>query len=319
MVEELAVYAGSEAVGNSDQMTEGEDSVMSTVAWIGTGVMGRSMCSHILNAGYSVQVYNRTAEKANDLIAAGAQWKDSPAEAARGADFVFTIVGYPTDVEHVILADDGVLGAADSGSVVIDMTTSTPSLAELLYERGKARGIDVIDAPVSGGDTGARNGTLAIMAGGDKAAFDRVYPLFELMGGNIKLMGEAGKGQHTKMSNQILIAGTMIGVVESLLYAYKAGMDMNEVIEVIGKGAASSWSINNLGTRIAAGDYDPGFYIKHFVKDMGVALEEAKRMNLSLPGLALAHQFYVSAMALGWENLGTQGLYRVFERMNSLQ
>ncbi|MFP4490134.1 MAG: NAD(P)-dependent oxidoreductase [Spirochaetaceae bacterium] len=289
---------------------------MSTVAWIGTGVMGKSMCSHILKAGYSVQVYNRTKEKAEELIEAGAKWKDSPAEAAKGADFVFTIVGYPGDVEKVILGKEGALDAAERGTVIIDMTTSTPSLAETIYEKGKERGIDVIDAPVSGGDTGARNGTLAIMAGGDKAAFERVYPFFELMGENIKLMGGAGKGQHTKMSNQILIAGTMIGVVESLIYTYKAGMDMNEVIDVIGKGAASSWSINNLGTRIAAGNFDPGFYIKHFVKDMGVALEEARRMKLSLPGLALAHQFYVSAMALGWENLGTHGLYRVFERMN---
>ncbi|MFP4178673.1 MAG: NAD(P)-dependent oxidoreductase [Spirochaetaceae bacterium] len=289
---------------------------MSTVAWIGTGVMGKSMCSHILKAGYSVQVYNRTKEKAEELIKAGAKWKDSPAEAAKGADFVFTIVGYPGDVEKVILGKEGALDAAERGTVIIDMTTSTPSLAETIYEKGKERGIDVIDAPVSGGDTGARNGTLAIMAGGDKAAFERVYPFFELMGENIKLMGGAGKGQHTKMSNQILIAGTMIGVVESLIYTYKAGMDMNEVIDVIGKGAASSWSINNLGTRIAAGNFDPGFYIKHFVKDMGVALEEARRMKLSLPGLALAHQFYVSAMALGWENLGTHGLYRVFERMN---
>lgn len=289
---------------------------MSTVAWIGTGVMGKSMCSHILKAGYSVQVYNRTKEKAEELINAGAVWKDSPAEAVMGADFVFTIVGYPGDVENVILGEKGALEAAKKGATIIDMTTSTPSLAEIIYKKGKERGVDVIDAPVSGGDTGARNGTLAIMAGGEKAAYERVYPFFELMGENIKLMGGAGKGQHTKMSNQILIAGTMIGVVESLIYTYKAGMDMNEVIDVIGKGAASSWSINNLGTRIAAGNYNPGFYIKHFVKDMGVALEESRRMNLSLPGLALAHQFYVSAMALGWENLGTQGLYRVFERMN---
>ncbi|MFO7848527.1 MAG: NAD(P)-dependent oxidoreductase [Spirochaetia bacterium] len=289
---------------------------MSTVAWIGTGVMGRSMCYHILKAGYSVQVYNRTKDKAKELIEEGAQWKDSPGEAVKGADFVFTIVGYPADVENVILGANGALETAEKGTIIVDMTTSTPSMAETIYEKGKKRGIDVIDAPVSGGDTGAKNGTLAIMAGGEKAAFEKVYPFFELMGENIKLMGGAGKGQHTKMSNQILIAGTMIGVVESLIYTYKAGMDMNEVIDVIGKGAASSWSINNLGTRIAAGNYDPGFYIKHFVKDMGVALEEAKRMNLSLPGLALAHQFYVSAMALGWENLGTHGLYRVFERMN---
>jgi 3-hydroxyisobutyrate dehydrogenase len=289
---------------------------MSTVAWIGTGVMGRSMCAHIIEAGYSVQVYNRTKEKAAKLIEAGAEWKNSPAEAAEGADFIFTIVGYPDDVEEVILGDRGALKSAKEGAVLIDMTTSTPTLAEAIYEEGRRQGVACLDAPVSGGDTGARNGSLAIMVGGDRKAFDKTSPFFDLMGENVKLMGGAGKGQHTKMSNQILIAGTMIGVVESLLYTYKAGMDMDEVIDVIGKGAASSWSINNLGRRIAKGDYDPGFYIKHFVKDMGVALAEARRMNLSLPGLALAHQFYVSAIALDWEDLGTQGLYRVFEKMN---
>ncbi len=289
---------------------------MSKVAWIGTGVMGRSMCAHIIEAGHSVQVYNRTKEKTDELVKTGAEWRSSPAEAAEGADFIFTIVGYPDDVEEVILGEQGVLKSAKEGAVLIDMTTSTPTLAESIYEEGRKRGVACLDAPVSGGDTGARNGSLAIMIGGDKKAFEKTSPFFDLMGENIKLMGGAGKGQHTKMSNQILIAGTMIGVVESLLYTYKAGMDMDEVIDVIGKGAASSWSINNLGRRIAKGDYDPGFYIKHFVKDMGIALAEARRMNLSLPGLALAHQFYVSAIALDWENLGTQGLYRVFEKMN---
>jgi len=278
--------------------------------------MGRSMCAHIIEAGHSVQVYNRTKEKTDELVKTGAEWRSSPAEAAEGADFIFTIVGYPDDVEEVILGEQGVLKSAKEGAVLIDMTTSTPTLAESIYEEGRKRGVACLDAPVSGGDTGARNGSLAIMIGGDKKAFEKTSPFFDLMGENIKLMGGAGKGQHTKMSNQILIAGTMIGVVESLLYTYKAGMDMDEVIDVIGKGAASSWSINNLGRRIAKGDYDPGFYIKHFVKDMGIALAEARRMNLSLPGLALAHQFYVSAIALDWENLGTQGLYRVFEKMN---
>ncbi len=291
---------------------------MSTIAWIGTGVMGKSMCGHLIDAGHSVQVYTRSREKASKLLEAGAEWRNSPAEAAEGVDYIFTIVGYPADVEEVILGDKGVLSSAKSGSILIDMTTSTPSLAERIYGEAKKRAVASLDAPVSGGDTGAKNGSLAIMVGGDRESFDSVYPLFELMGENIKLMGDAGKGQHTKMSNQILIASTMIGAVESLIYAYKAGIDMDEVIDVIGKGAASSWSINNLGRRIAQGNYDPGFYIKHFVKDMGIALAEARRMGLSLPGLALAHQFYVSAIALDWENLGTQGLYRVFERMNGL-
>lgn len=289
---------------------------MSTVAWIGTGVMGGSMCGHILDAGHDVRVYTRTKEKAEELLNSGARWCETPAEAAKGADYIFSIVGYPKDVEEVVLGENGIFETSESGAIFIDMTTSTPSLAERIYREGKDKNISCLDAPVSGGDTGARNGSLAIMVGGDQKTFDNVYPFFELMGKNIKLMGDAGKGQHTKMSNQILIASTMIGVVESLLYAYQAEMDMEEVIEVIGKGAASSWAINKLGTRIAEGNYDPGFYIKHFVKDMGIALEEAKRMSISLPGLALAHQFYMSATALGLENLGTQGLYRVFEHMN---
>jgi 3-hydroxyisobutyrate dehydrogenase len=295
-----------------------KEEAVERIAWIGTGVMGASMCAHLLNAGYETAVFNRTRSKAEPLIEKGARWCASPAEAAAGADIIFTIVGYPQDVEQVILGDNGVLSAAQKGSVLVDMTTSTPTMAEEIAEKAGKKGIAALDAPVSGGDVGAKNGSLAIMTGGPKEAFERVLPLFELMGENIAHMGSAGKGQHTKMSNQVLIASTMIGTVESLLYAYKAGMDLKEVIEVIGKGAASSWSINNLGRRIADGNFDPGFFIKHFIKDMGIALEEARRMQLSLPGLALAHQFYVSASALGYEDLGTQGLYKVFERMNGL-
>jgi 3-hydroxyisobutyrate dehydrogenase len=295
-----------------------EEEILERIGWIGTGVMGAEMCAHLQNAGYQISVYNRTKSKADRLVANGARWCDSPAEVAAEADIVFTIVGYPQDVEQVLLGDDGVLSALRKGSVVVDMTTSTPSLAEEVARQAAERGAAALDAPVSGGDVGAKNGTLAIMVGGEKQTFDRIQPFFELMGENIAYMGDAGKGQHTKMSNQILIASTMIGTVESLLYAYKAGMDLHEVIEVIGKGAASSWSINNLGRRIADGNFDPGFFIKHFIKDMGIALEEASRMQLSLPGLALAHQFYVSARALGYENLGTQGLYKVFEHMNGI-
>ncbi len=286
-------------------------------AWIGTGVMGASMCAHLMDRGYSLRVFNRTKSKADALIAKGAVWCDSPAEAARGCDVIFTIVGYPSDVESVILGDKGVLETAPSGSVIVDLTTSEPSLAVKIAEAAESKGIQTLDAPVSGGDIGAKNGTLAIMCGGEKETFDRVLPMLEAFGQNIKYMGKSGAGQHTKMSNQILIAGTMIGVVESLLYGYRAGLDMDEIIDVIGSGAAASWSINNLGRRIAAGNFDPGFFIKHFVKDMGIALKEAGAMNLSLPGLALANQFYVAAMAQGLENLGTQGLYKVFEAMNS--
>ncbi|WP_415719212.1 NAD(P)-dependent oxidoreductase [Maridesulfovibrio sp.] len=286
------------------------------IGWIGTGVMGSSMCMHLLKAGNEAFVYNRTKSKADQLVAEGATWCESPAEVAKQADIIFTIVGYPTDVEQTILGENGVLANAESGKIIVDMTTSEPVLAERIAEEAAAKGVGALDAPVSGGDLGARNATLAIMVGGEQKTFDEVNPLFEVMGSNIRLMGKAGAGQHTKMCNQILIAGTMIGVVESLLYSYKAGMDLNEVIDVIGSGAAGSWSINNLGRRIADDDFNPGFFIKHFVKDMGIALDEAKRMNLALPGLALVNQFYISAMGMGYEELGTQALYKVLEKMN---
>jgi 3-hydroxyisobutyrate dehydrogenase len=288
------------------------------IGWIGTGVMGKSMCAHILKDNDTVFVYSRTREKARKLEEMGAQWCTDPKELASKSDVVFAIVGFPQDVEEVFLGDTGVLQGIRSGAIIVDMTTSEPSLAQRIYREAKAKGVSSIDAPVSGGDIGARDGKLAIMAGGDRDAFDEILPLFQLMGENIAYMGGPGAGQHTKMCNQILIASTMIGVVESLLYAYKAGLDADEVIDVIGKGAAASWSINTLGRRIAADDFDPGFFIKHFVKDMGIALAEARRMNLSLPGLALTHQFYVSAIALGLENLGTQGIYKVFASMNGI-
>jgi len=288
------------------------------VGWIGTGVMGRSMCMHILKAGYEVTVHNRTKEKSEDLVREGAEWKDTPREVAEESDIVFTIVGYPEDVESVILGGDGVLAGAATDSILVDMTTSKPSLAEQIYNKAKEKKVAALDAPVSGGDVGAREGKLAIMIGGEKEVYEQVEPFFSIMGGNIAYMGPAGAGQHTKMSNQIHIATTMIGVVESLLYGYRAGLDLDEVIDVIGAGAAASWSLNNLGRRMVKRNFDPGFYVKHFVKDMGIALEEARRMELSLPGLALAYQFYVAAMAEGLENKGTHVLYKVFERMNGI-
>jgi 3-hydroxyisobutyrate dehydrogenase len=288
------------------------------IGWVGTGVMGKSMCAHLIDAGHDVSVYNRTKEKALELINKGAKWFSNPMEVAQNSDIVFTIVGFPNDVEEVYLGEKGILKGVKEGDIIVDMTTSEPSLAQKIYEEAKKKGVSSVDAPVSGGDVGAKNATLAIMSGGDKETYDKVFPLFELMGKNIAYMGKAGAGQHTKMSNQILIASTMIGVVESLLYAYKAGNDLNEVIDVIGKGAAGCWSINNLGPRIVDNNFDPGFFIKHFIKDMGIALKEAKSMNLSLPGLALAYQFYISATALGLENLGTQGLYKVLAKMNGI-
>jgi 3-hydroxyisobutyrate dehydrogenase len=289
------------------------------IGWIGTGVMGKSMCKHIVQAGYQVSIFNRTKEKAQELISLGAIWCSSPKEVSEKSDIVFTIVGFPQDVKEVYFGDQGILKGIRKGGIIIDMTTSEPTLAKQIFDKAKEIGVFSIDAPVSGGDIGAREGTLAIMAGGDKDIYDKIFPLFELMGKNIAYMGKAGAGQHTKMSNQILIASTMIGVVESLLYAYKAGNDLSEVINVIGKGAAGCWSINNLGPRIVNGNFDPGFFIKHFVKDMGIALQEAKQMNLSLPGLALAYQFYISSIAVGLENLGTHGLYKVFANMNGIE
>ncbi len=226
------------------------------VGWIGTGVMGKSMCAHILNAGYKISVYNRTKEKAKELIDKGAIWCSNPREVAEKSDIVFTIVGFPHDVEEVYLGDNGILKSIKNGSIVVDMTTSEPSLAQNIYNEAKKLGVSSLDAPVSGGDVGAKNGTLAIMIGGDKETYEKVLPFFELMGKNISYMGKEGAGQHTKMSNQILIASTMIGTIESLLYAHKAGNDLDEVIQVIGKGAAGCWSINNLGPRIAKNNFE---------------------------------------------------------------
>jgi len=286
------------------------------IGWIGTGVMGSSMCSNLMIAGYKVGVFTRTRSKADSLIEKGAQWCSSPAEVAAACDVVFSIVGYPDDVEACYLGKDGVLSGNPRCHTIVDMTTSQPSLAERIFQKAAEKSIASLDAPVSGGDVGAREGKLAIMVGGSESTFQSVLPLFNIMGENIALMGDAGAGQHTKMSNQIKIASTMIGVVEALLYGYKAGLNLNGLLDVIGKGAASSWSLNNLGRRIVNDDFNPGFFIKHFIKDMGIALDEARQMNLALPGLAMAHQFYLSAVAQGYENLGTQALYKVLESMN---
>ena len=286
------------------------------VGWVGTGVMGKPMCGHLLRAGYAVTLYTRSRDKARELLDTGASWQDSPREVAQKSDVVFTMVGFPADVEQVYFASDGILAAAKSGSTVCDMTTSEPSLAVRIHAEAGRKGVASIDAPVSGGDVGARDAKLAIMVGADKQAFEAILPLLQTMGETISLMGGPGAGQHTKMANQIVITGNMIGMVEALLYAQKAGLGLDAMIDIVGKGAAASWSLNNLGRRIAQGDFNPGFYIKHFVKDMGIALDEARRMKLSLPGLALVNQLYISAQALGMENLGTQGLYKVVAAMN---
>lgn len=289
------------------------------IGFIGTGVMGASMAGHIQKAGYPVAVYNRTKARALPLTEAGALWQESPAALARWADVVITMVGYPKDVEEVCFGADGILENARPGSYIVDMTTSKPSLAVKIYEAAKAKGLHAVDAPVSGGDIGARNATLAIMAGGDREDFQALLPIFQVMGKNIALLGGAGFGQHTKMCNQIAIAGAIMGVCESLVYAEKAGLEPKAVVDCIATGGAGSAQMNLYTPRILAGDFKPGFYIKHFVKDMGIAIEEAEAMGLKLPALALAKTLYDRLVEDGKGDLGTQALYLLYAQMNGLQ
>jgi 3-hydroxyisobutyrate dehydrogenase len=283
-----------------------------TIGFIGLGVMGKSMARNLLKAGYPLIVYTRTKEKAADLLNEGAVWKETIAALAKEADVIITMVGYPHDVEEVYFGDDGIIENAKEGTYLIDMTTSTPSLAERIYEAAKAKKMHALDAPVSGGDIGAREARLAIMVGGDEAAFHECKPIFEVLGKNIVLQGKAGAGQHTKMCNQIAIATNMIGVCEALAYAKHAGLNPAKVLESISTGAAGSWSLSNLALRMIAGDFKPGFYIKHFIKDMKIALEEAERLGLQLPGLELAKAMYEELAAKGEENSGTQALYKKY-------
>ncbi|MNK03106.1 2-hydroxy-3-oxopropionate reductase [compost metagenome] len=286
----------------------------SVMGFIGTGVMGKSMAGHILNAGYELLVFNRTKSRAADLVEKGATWVDTVGELAEKADIIITMVGYPQDVKEVYLAEDGILNKAKKGSFAIDMTTSSPILAREIYNKAKEKGIHTLDAPVSGGDVGARQAKLAIMVGGAEEDYKAVLPIFELMGTNIVLQGKAGAGQHTKMCNQIAIASNMLGVCEALLYASKSGLDPNTVLKSIETGAAGSWSLSNLGPRIIKGDFEPGFYIKHFIKDMKIAIESAEEMNLSTPGLKLAKSLYEEFEAEGNGNKGTQALYQLLDR-----
>jgi len=289
-----------------------------TVAWIGTGVMGRSMCGHLLRSGYPIRIFTRSRDKAGELLGQGAVWCESPAKAAEGAEVVCSMVGFPSDVREVYLGGEGALAAMPRGTTLIDFTTSEPALAKELAAVAGGRGIDAIDAPVSGGDIGARNATLSIMLGGEEAACRRWQPLFETLGKTIVYQGPAGSGQHTKMVNQTLIASNMIGVCEALLYAHRAGLDLERVMQSVGSGAAGSWSLSNLGPRIIGNNFDPGFFVEHFVKDMGIVLQEAKRMQLALPGLSLAHQLYVALQAQGGGRLGTHALQLALARMSGL-
>jgi 3-hydroxyisobutyrate dehydrogenase len=279
-----------------------------TIGWIGTGLMGASMCRHLIDTGYRATVTSRTRSKADGLVAAGAAWVDSPDAVAAASDVVFTMIGTPADVRDVMFGELGVLGAVRPGTIVVDMTTSEPSLAIEVAAAAATRDAEALDAPVSGGDVGARAGTLSIMVGGDRSAFEATLPCFEAMGSTIVHQGEAGAGQHTKMVNQTLIAGTMIGLCEALLYAYRAGLDLETALRSVGPGAAGSWSLANLAPRALEGDFAPGFMIDHFVKDLGIVLAESRRMNLALPGVALAEQLYVAAQAHGHGRGGTQAL-----------
>jgi len=279
------------------------------IGWIGLGVMGRSMCGHLMDKGFSATVYTRTKSTADSVVAKGAVWADSPKAVAEQSDVIFSIVGFPSDVREVLLGANGALAGCEAGSVLVDMTTSEPSLAVEIYEAAKAKGVASVDAPVSGGDVGAKEARLSIMIGGDEDVVASLGPCWEAMGKTVVRQGGPGAGQHTKMVNQTLIAAGMIAVCEGLLYAYKAGLDLDTVMQSVGSGAAGSWSLSNLGTRMIANNFDPGFFVEHFVKDMGIALAEARRMNLALPGLALAYQLYTAVIAQGNGRLGTHALH----------
>src|SRR3954447_21951931 len=289
------------------------------IGWIGTGVMGRWMCQHAISKGFSATVYNRSKDKLQPLIDLGARAADSPKAVAENSDIVFAIVGFPKDVREVFLGTNGALAGSKPGTVLVDMTTSEPTLAKEIYETAKAKGVAALDAPVSGGDVGAKNAALSIMIGGDKDVVAAVQPVFEAMGKTIVHQGGAGAGQHTKMVNQILISSNMIAVCEALLYGYKAGLDLETVFKSVTVGAAGSKALEVLGPRMLRRDFEPGFYVEHFIKDMGIALAEAEKMNLCLPGLALAKQLYEAVRAQGYGRKGTQALLLALETLNAVK
>ena len=289
------------------------------IGWIGTGVMGTSMCGHLIDAGYKTTIYNRTVgDKVRSLEVKGARVVGSPKEVAENCDVLFTIVGFPTDVESVLLdRKQGALHSLAPSSIVVDMTTSTPQLAQRVDSTAQKLGLYSLDCPVSGGDIGAKNKKLSIMCGGSETVFNGVKPLLDELGNNVQYMGTAGAGQHTKMVNQILIASNMMGVVEGLMYGRKAGLDLEKVITAVGGGAAGSWSVNNLGIRIIKGDYEPGFFVEHFIKDLGIALEESHKMGLQLPGLTAASKLYKQLQTMGYGRKGTQALMKALEQANN--
>ena len=290
------------------------DKKQHSIGFIGLGIMGNSMARHILSADWPIHVYNRTKAKADDLVGRGAVWMDTPGEVASQSDVIITMLGYPHDVEEVYLGAEGIIANAESGSLLIDMTTSRPNLAKQIADEAAKKDIASVDAPVSGGDIGAKEARLSIMVGSDENAFERAKPVLDLMGKNIVLQGPAGSGQHTKMCNQIAIATLMIGVVEAMEYAKKSGLDPFTVLESIESGAAGSFTLSNVTPRALKDDFAPGFYVKHFIKDMGIALDSASEMNLDLPGLALAKKLYDKLAELGYENDGTQALFRLYNQ-----
>jgi len=300
-------------------MTDSPDKVTTAhraIGWIGTGVMGSSMCGHLLTAGYRVTVHSRTRSKAQPLLNRGAQWAESPRAVAAASDVLFTMVGFPQDVHRVYFAETGVLAGARAGMILIDMTTTQPALSRDIAAVASTNNLSAIDAPVSGGDVGAKNASLSIMIGGDATSVQVVMPLFELLGKKIVLQGGPGAGQQAKLCNQIVIAGTMVGVCESLLYGYKAGLDLTRMLESIRGGAAACWTLDNLAPKILQRNFDPGFFVEHFIKDMGIAMEEAKRMGIVLPGLTLVHQLYQTVQTLGHGRSGTHALILALEALS---
>ena len=289
------------------------------IGWIGTGVMGSSMCANLMRAGFAATVYNRTRTKAEPLLAQGARWANSPRELAAECDAIFSIVGYPADVREVILHGDGALAGCRAGAILVDMTTSEPTLAVEIAREAAARGVYHIDAPVSGGDVGAREARLSIMIGGDARAVAALQPCWQAMGKTIVHHGGPGAGQHAKMVNQTLIASCMIGLCEALLYASKAGLDLEKVLQSTGGGGASSWSLLNYGPRMLQGNFAPGFFIEHFLKDLGIILSESRRMELMMPGTALVEQLYRAAAAQGHARDGTQALLLALAEMNGIE
>ncbi|CAM3337454.1 oxidoreductase [Vagococcus fessus] len=285
---------------------------MKKIGFIGTGVMGASIVKYLLKADYTVTVYNRTKSKTDELVALGATWAETPQEVTEKSDLIFSMVGYPSDVEEIYFGEMGIFKSEVKGKIIVDMTTSTPALAKKIAEYAAKEDAVALDAPVSGGDLGAKNGTLTIMVGGDAKAYDEIEEVLSVFGAKVNLQGEAGAGQHTKMANQIMIAGTMTGMTELLVYAKEAGLDLEKVLDTVGGGSAANWSLTNYAPRILKEDYSAGFFVKHFVKDLKIALDEADKMGISLPATEKAKELYEKLMAEGHENDGTQALIKLW-------